>query len=155
MTNTMNSATALISVPIHITAHHVHLSESVHEFLKSKIAAVARLSKDVRAIDIVLRRTTDPGNKRFAGSVRIALPGRDIHSHAAAQDLYVAIGLVSEKLARRMRKRKTRLSKTYGARAEARRSRGTRYAAPMLASTELRYSSAGMQRALLHETTHL
>jgi len=157
MTNRMTDPLSITHIPIHITAHHVHLSEFIHTFLQEKIGALARLSKDVLAIDVVLRRTTDPGNERFAASVRLALPGRDVHSRAVAQDLYVAIGLVATKLARHLRKRKTRLSKTYGARAEARRRRGTRNVVPSppLAPAAPRYWSEGPQRVPMYEATHL
>ncbi|MGV3533085.1 MAG: ribosome hibernation-promoting factor, HPF/YfiA family [Chthoniobacteraceae bacterium] len=157
MTNRMTDPLSITHVPIHITAHHVHLSEFIHTFLQDKIGALARISKDVLAIDVVLRRTTDPGNERFAASVRLALPGHDIHSGAAAQDLYVAIGLVAAKLARHLRKRKTRLSKTYEARAEARRRRVTRNVAPapLHVPAASRYWSGGPQRVPMFEATHL
>jgi putative sigma-54 modulation protein len=153
MTNIMTNSTAITHVPIHITAHHVHLSEFIHNFLKEKIGALARLSKDVLAIDVVLKRTTDPANERFATSVRLAVPGRDIHSQAAAQDLYVAIGLVAAKLARRIRKRKTRLSKTYEARADARRKREGRSLVP-ISLDGARYAADGATAIPMNEATH-
>lgn len=108
-------------IPIHITAHNVSLSPPLREFVQDKIGTAARLTNDVLAVDVVLRRRSLPGNERFSTSVRIALPGRDVHSSASAPDLYVAIGIVTERLARRLRKRKTRLSKTYSVRSGSRR----------------------------------
>lgn len=110
-----------IRMPIHITAHNLSLSLPLCEFVRKKIGAVARFANDVLAVEIVLRRNPSHGSERFSVSARIALPGHDIHSHAAAPDIYVAVGLAAAKLARRLRKRKTRLSKTYSVRSENRR----------------------------------
>jgi putative sigma-54 modulation protein len=99
--------------PIHISAHHVSLSQPLLEFVRNKIGTIARFANDILAFEVVLRRTPIPGSERFGISVRVALPGRDIHGSASATDLYAAIGMVAGKLARRLRKRKTRLAKTY------------------------------------------
>jgi putative sigma-54 modulation protein len=155
MTNTINNPIPPLHVPIHITAHHVDFSEALQEFIENKIGALARLSRDVLGIDVVLRRTSDRANERFAASVRLAMPGRDIHSSAAAQDLYVAIGLAGTKLARHLRKRKTRLSKTYRARAEARRVRTGRNTGARVMALPTRSWGEESPRLLTHEAIHL
>jgi putative sigma-54 modulation protein len=42
--------------------------------------------------------------------VHLAVPGPDIHAEESDADLYAAIDLVMDKLARQLRKRKTRLN---------------------------------------------
>jgi putative sigma-54 modulation protein len=46
---------------------------------------------------------------RHTIKVHIAVPGPDIHAEETAEDLYAAIDMVVDKLARQLRKRKTRL----------------------------------------------
>ncbi|RYD75826.1 MAG: ribosome-associated translation inhibitor RaiA [Verrucomicrobiaceae bacterium] len=103
-------------IPIHITAHNVSFSPALYDFVQKKIGAVARFANDVLAVEIVLRQNPKPGHERFSASARLALPGRDVHSSASSPDLYVAVGIVAGRLARRLRKRKTRLSKTFSVR---------------------------------------
>ena len=100
------------NLPIHITAHHLHLSDSLRLFARKKIAPLTRFANDALGAEIVLRRHGGAVT-RFSASARIALPGRDIHGHAVHSNLYVAIGKLVAKLARLARKRKTRLAKSF------------------------------------------
>jgi ribosomal subunit interface protein len=56
----------------------------------------------------VVLRGHNGSRRRFSASARLALPGRDLHSRVVDADLYAAIGRLVIKLARRLRKRKTR-----------------------------------------------
>ena len=102
----------MTSLPIHITTHHLSLSDSLRLFARKKIAAVTRFANDALGAEIVLRRHNGAAT-RFSASARIALPGRDIHGRAVHSNLYVAIGKLVAKLARLARKRKTRLAKSF------------------------------------------
>ena len=102
----------MTSLPIHITAHHLRLSDSLRQFARQKIAALTRFANDALAAEIVLRRHGG-AEPRFSASARLALPGRDIHGRAIHANLYVAIGKLVAKLARLARKRKTRLARTF------------------------------------------
>lgn len=109
--------TNITALPIHITPHHLRLSPTLRAFVHRKLAKVPRFASDVLATDIVLRRhhgTAD--GKLFSASARLALAGRDIHASASHADLYTAIVKLVAKLARRSRKRKTRLAKTHSPR---------------------------------------
>lgn len=98
----------MAELPIHITTHHLTLSDALRQFAREKIAPVTRFAKDALRAEVVLRRHngTVP---HFSASARLSLPGRDIHGRAIHRDLYIALGELFEKLARRCRKRKTRL----------------------------------------------
>lgn len=98
----------MANLPLHITTHHLTLSEPLRRFARDKIAPVIRFANDALAAEVVLRRHHGAA-PRFSASARLALPGKDIHSRAVHHDLYVAIGRLFDKLARRCRKRKTRL----------------------------------------------
>ncbi|MEO5718619.1 MAG: ribosome-associated translation inhibitor RaiA [Chthoniobacterales bacterium] len=102
----------MTNLPIHITTHHLRLSDSLRQFVRKKIAPVTRFAQDALAAEIVLRRHGGAAT-RFSASARLALPGRDIHGRAVDPDAYVAIGKLVAKLARLLRKRKTRLAKVF------------------------------------------
>jgi ribosomal subunit interface protein len=102
----------MTTLPIHITAHHLSLSDSLSRFTRRKLAPITRFANDALAAEIVLRRHGGAAT-RFSASARLALPGRDVHGRAIDSDLYVAIGMLVTKLGRRLRKRKTRLAKSF------------------------------------------
>lgn len=102
----------MADLPIHITTHHLTLSEPLRRFARKKIAPVARFANDALAAEIVLRRHGGAAS-RFSASARLALPGRDVHGRAVDANLYAAIAKLVDKLARLCRKRKTRLAKTF------------------------------------------
>ena len=102
----------MINLPIHITAHHLRLTDPLRRFTRKKITPVARFANDALAAEIVLRRHGGAAT-RFSASARLALPGRDVHGRAVDPNLYVAIGKLVSKLGRLLRKRKTRLAKSY------------------------------------------
>jgi putative sigma-54 modulation protein len=104
----------MTTLPIHITPHHLSLSQALRDFVCLKLAKVSQFAGDALAADIVLRRHHGTANgKRFSASARLALPGRDIHASATHADLYTAVVRLVATLARRSRKRNTRLAKTH------------------------------------------
>lgn len=102
----------MTNLPIHITTHHLSLSDPLRRFTRKKITPVTRFANDALAAEIVLRRHGGAAT-RFSASARLALPGRDVHGRAVDPDLYVAIGKLVSKLGRLLRKRKTRLAKSF------------------------------------------
>ena len=98
----------MAELPIHITTHHLTLSDALRRFAREKVAPVIRFANDALGADLILRRHNGAA-PLFSASARLLLPGKDIHGRAVHHDLYVAIGQLFEKLARRSRKRKTRL----------------------------------------------
>ena len=85
------------------------LAHCVHE----KVAKLPRFAGDAVAADIVLRRHHGTaGGSLFSASARLALPGRDLHATATHANLYTAINELVSKLARRSRKRKTRIERS-------------------------------------------
>lgn len=102
----------MTNLPIHITTHHLGLSDSLRRFARKKIAPVTRFANDALAAEIVLRRHNG-AETRFSASARLALQGRDVHGRAVDPNLYVAIGKLVARLGRLLRKRKTRLAKRF------------------------------------------
>ena len=95
----------------HLVPHKLQLTETIQNFTEEKLAALEEISADVQSADIVL---TQDGSvnlaKRFTVSVRLAVPGNDVRASETGADLYAAIDRVQRKLARRLRKRKTRFA---------------------------------------------
>lgn len=105
-------ATTQSNLPIHITPHHLQLSPALQSFVREKLADVPRLAPDALSAEVVLRRHHGTsGGQQYSASARVALPGRDIHGKARHADIYTAIVKLSSRLARRSRKRKTRLAR--------------------------------------------
>ncbi len=102
----------MTNLPIHITTHHLSLSDPLRRFTRKKITPITRFANDAIAAEIVLRRHLGAAT-HFSASARLALPGRDVHGRAIASNLYVAIGRLVTKLGRLLRKRKTRLAKSF------------------------------------------
>lgn len=100
----------MTDLPIHISTHHLQLSDALRNFVRKKIAPVNRFASDALAAEIVLRRHGG-AKRRFSASARVALPGRDVYGRTVHVDLYVAICRLMRRLARLLRKRKTRLGR--------------------------------------------
>src|SRR3954469_1122611 len=99
------------TVPLHITPHHLQVSHTLREFVRIKISALARFAGDILSAEIVLRGPSGVA-PQFSVSARLALPGRDVHGHAAHPSLYGAINRLVTRLELLSRKRKPRLSRT-------------------------------------------
>jgi len=102
----------MTDLPVHITTHHLSLTDPLSRFVSKKVAGLTRVANDALVAEVILRRHNGAAT-RFSASARLALPGRDIHGRAVDTDLYTAIGKLVSKLARLSRKRKTRLAKTF------------------------------------------
>jgi putative sigma-54 modulation protein len=99
------------TVPLHITPHHLKISDELREFVRIKISALARFAGDILSAEIVLRGPSGASHQ-FSVSARLALPGRDVHGGATHPSLYGAVNQLVARLGRLSRKRKTRLSRT-------------------------------------------
>jgi ribosomal subunit interface protein len=102
----------MTDLPIHITTHHLSLTDPLSRIVSKKIAGLTRVANDALSAEIILRRHNGT-TTRFSASARVALPGRDIHGRAVDTNLYVSIGKLAAKLARLSRKRKTRLARSF------------------------------------------
>lgn len=98
------------SIPVRITPHHLTLSPALITKVQDEIGSLARFGKTIVRANVVLRLHHGRSNgKLFSASARLSLPGGDIHASAKHSNLYTAISALEIRLARRMRKRKTRM----------------------------------------------
>lgn len=95
---------------IQFNPRHLQLTQPIASFASDKLSHLDALSETVISANVVLThdQVAEP-SKRFTVKVRLAVPGRDVHAAETARDIYSAIDGVEMKLARQLRKRKTRM----------------------------------------------
>ena len=114
---------------IHLSPRNVRLTASIHSHAAEKIEHLEELCAEIVAAHVVLLHddTAKPAS-RYSVKVHLAIAGPDIHAEERDADLYAALDKVIDKLARQLRKRKTRLNdkrrSTAQRTAERRRSQG-------------------------------
>lgn len=115
---------------IHISPRHLRLTESIELYVVSRLEPLAELTPGIVSAHVILATddAADPA-KRFHVSARLAVAGPDIHAEDYAGDLYAAADAVASKLARQLRKRKTRLNDKQRSRAQRSAESGRRDAA--------------------------
>jgi putative sigma-54 modulation protein len=96
------------NLPIHITAHDLDLSPTLHGFIERKMSALSRFARDILVAEVVLRGKSGAAHL-FSVSARLSLPGRDVQANAKHANVYGAIEQLVSRLGRLSRKRKTRL----------------------------------------------
>ncbi len=95
---------------IHLSPRHLILTGAINNFVVEKISSLEHISEQIIAAHVVLihDEAQDPSTEHRV-KVHLAVPGKDIHAECADLDLYAAVDGVTHKLARQLRKRKTRL----------------------------------------------
>jgi len=96
---------------IHLSPRHLRLTSAIHRHCAEKIEHLEDLAGEIHAAHIVLihNEAAKPAD-RHTVKVHIAVPGPDIFAEDSAEELYAALDTVIDKLARQLRKRKTRLT---------------------------------------------
>lgn len=96
---------------IHLSPRHLRLTAAIHQHAATKVLHLEELAGDIVAAHVVLihDEAANPSD-RHTVKVHLAIPGPDIHAQESHADLYAALDLVMDKLARQLRKRKTRLT---------------------------------------------
>ncbi len=95
---------------IHLSPRHLTLTASIHRHVADKIEHLESISDDIIAAHVVLLHDESKNTKKFQVKAHLAVPGPDIHAADANADLHVAIDKTADKLARQLRKRKTKLN---------------------------------------------
>lgn len=93
---------------IHISPRHLVLTGAIHSFVAEKISHLESITDQILAAHVVLIHDENKV-KPYRVKVHLGLPGPDVHAEDAEADLYAAIDKVVDKLARQLRKRKTRI----------------------------------------------
>jgi putative sigma-54 modulation protein len=94
---------------IHLSPRHLTLTAAINSYVVNKLAHVDSHNDRIIAAHVVLMHDESKTRCNYVVKVHLAMPGPDIHAEDRENDLYAAVDLVMSKLARQLRKRKTRL----------------------------------------------
>ena len=95
---------------IHLSPRHLTLTSAIHSYVADKVGHLEDATDCIIAAHVVLFQDEKRNPKQtFCVKIHLAVPGPDIHAEDADGDLYAAIDKATAKLARQLRKRKTKL----------------------------------------------
>lgn len=96
---------------IHLIPVHFQLTDAIASFASLKLAHLDVITDSIcGAAVVLLQEPASEPSRRFTAKVHLAVPGRDLHAVETSSDMYAAIDGVRSKLARQLRKRKTRMA---------------------------------------------
>jgi len=90
---------------VNLSGHHVDVTPALRSYVERKLARVLR--RIDRVVEVQCTLTVDKLRHRAESTVYAGGPA--IHASAVAADMYAAIDALSDKLTRRVRKRKERV----------------------------------------------
>jgi putative sigma-54 modulation protein len=100
---------------IKISGHHVSVTKAMEANIYEKFARVERHFDQINSMHVVLsldNHHTDcshKGQMNHKAEAIIRVPGAELFAQASADDMYVSIAMLSEKLDRQILKHKSRL----------------------------------------------
>src|SRR3989338_2357504 len=95
---------------IHISPRNIPMTAVIRGCVAEKIGHLEHLNGRLLATHVVLWH--DPSRRKeqeYVVKVHLSLPGPDIHAESNGPDLFSAIDLVTNRVARQLRKYKTRI----------------------------------------------
>jgi putative sigma-54 modulation protein len=100
---------------IKISGHHVSVTKAMEASIYEKLARVERHFDHINSMHVVLSLDnhhtdcTHKGQLNHKAEAIIRVPGAELFAQACADDMYVSIAMLSEKLDRQILKHKARL----------------------------------------------
>lgn len=93
---------------IHLSPRHLQLTAAIHGAVAAQIGQLEHFGVDILGAHVVLLAAdTEKPVHRYTVKVHLAVSGPDIFAEDSENDLYAALELVTDKLSRQLRKRKT------------------------------------------------
>ena len=89
-------------MPLNITGHHVDLTDSLKDYVSSKLEKLDRHIDNISNIQVTL----SVQKQRHVAESTLHVSGADIHGTAEHDDMYAAIDLLVDKLDRQILKHK-------------------------------------------------
>ncbi len=94
---------------IHLSTRHIKLTGANRAYFTEKLSYLEHVTDDIIGVHaVVLYDENKSPTKQFLLKVHIGVPGPDIHIEQYGRDLYETIDKIEDKLARQLRKRKTK-----------------------------------------------
>jgi putative sigma-54 modulation protein len=91
---------------LNLTGHHVEITESMREYVHSKLARIERHFDHVTVVHCIL--TVD--KLRHRAEATVGLAGGKLFAEATEENMYAAIDAMVDKLDRQVRKHKEKLT---------------------------------------------
>jgi putative sigma-54 modulation protein len=88
-----------------ITGRHLEVTPAINEYVKTKMARVARHFDNVIDTQVMLSIE----RLKHTAEVTMRLPGKDLHCEASDENLYAAIDLLADKIDRQVIKYKDKV----------------------------------------------
>jgi putative sigma-54 modulation protein len=101
---------------LNVTGHHVDITTSMKDYVEKKLDRIVRHSDHVIDVHCVL--TVE--KLRHKAEATVLLTGATVHADATDENMYAAIDALADKLDRRVKKHKEKLSDHHAAEARAR-----------------------------------
>ncbi|MDR1303965.1 MAG: ribosome-associated translation inhibitor RaiA [Verrucomicrobiales bacterium] len=94
---------------IHISSRHLKMTGAIQAYVAQKVSHLEHLTEDIIGAHVVLMHDENKAPARaFCVKIHLGVPGPDIHIEEHHSDMYAGVDLAVEKLARQLRKRKTK-----------------------------------------------
>ena len=88
----------------------MQLSAAIHAHAAGVIGQLEDYAEILAAHLVLVHNDTEKPADRFTVKAHLALRGKDLHADVSAEDIYLALDRAADKLARQLRKRKTKLT---------------------------------------------
>lgn len=96
---------------IDINPRHLETSDALESWTREKISALHDLNSEIVSAHVILSHDQNANPEtHFTASARLAVAGPDLFAEEHSDSIYSAVEAVASKLARQLRKRKTRLT---------------------------------------------
>lgn len=97
------------NMQIHVSSRHLKLTGAIQAYVAQKVSHLEHLTDEIIGAHVVLLHDENKTPaKSFCVKVHLGVPGPDIHIEEYHSDLYAAVDVTVDKLARQLRKRKTK-----------------------------------------------
>ena len=90
---------------LNITGHHVEITEALREFVTTKFAKLEQYFDRINQVYVVL--SVEKVKQIAEATVRVN--GGELHASSEQEDMYAAIDILVDKLARQLNKHKDKL----------------------------------------------
>lgn len=95
---------------INIDGHHVDVTESMQDYIRTKLTRIERHFDQVVDVHVVL--SVEKQRQMAEATVHVA--GNNIHAHSENEDMYAAIDALLDKLDRQVKKHKEKVTNHRG-----------------------------------------
>ena len=95
---------------IHLSPRHLALSAAIHAHAAAVVGQLEDYAEILAAHLVLVHNDTEKPADRFTVKAHLALRGKDLHADVSAEDIYLALDRAADKLARQLRKRKTKMT---------------------------------------------